>query len=292
MLLKNECLACCVRGSLDVAKLATDDEELQQQVVRIVLKKLATMDLNIPPPLMALFIHQTIERITGIKDPFKRLKDKYNDFALQLYPELLKKGKLADFETAVRLTIAGNIIDFGAHNSVGTQKVLTTIEDALVISITGDVAHFQRACEKAKKILWLADNSGEIVFDKLLLSRLDRTKIIYVVRGGPTQNDATMEDARYTGITKMVKVIDTGAAIPGVILEYCSDQFKQAYYAADLIISKGQGNFETLDSEDDRIFFLFKAKCPVVADHAGVKLGDIVIRNVGKLLANHCQAAL
>ncbi|MFH2091914.1 MAG: ARMT1-like domain-containing protein [Pseudomonadota bacterium] len=282
MLLKNECLACCVRGSLDAARLATDDEKLQQQVVRAVLKELSVMDLKIPPPLMALFIHQTVEQITGVKDPYKRLKDKYNDLALELYPGLLEKVKLSNFQTAVRLTIAGNIIDFGSHNSVGTQKVLTTIEHALKVPVNGDVNRFQRACEQAQKILWLADNTGEIVFDKLLLSRLDTQKIIYAVRGGPTQNDATMEDAVYTGITKMVKVIDTGAAIPGVILDYCSDEFIKAYDEADLIISKGQGNFETLDLNDDRIFFLFKAKCPVVADHAGVNLHDIVILNSGQ----------
>jgi damage-control phosphatase, subfamily I len=278
MILKNECLVCCVRGSLDTAKLATDDASLQQQVVRIVLKKLSTMDLAVPPPLMALFIHQTVAGITGITDPYKRLKNKYNDFALSLYPELAQKVACAGFETAARLTIAGNIIDFGAHNSVGTQTVLTTIQEALVMPVNGDIPRFEQACEQAGSILWLADNTGEIVFDKLLLSKLDRKKIVYAVRGGPTQNDATMEDAVYTGITDMVKVIDTGAAIPGVILEYCSDRFRQAYDAADLIIAKGQGNFETLDHQDPRIFFLFKAKCPVVADHAAVRLHDIVIR--------------
>ncbi len=282
MEMKNDCLVCCARGSLDTARLATGDEKIQLEIVQRVLKHLAAMDTACPPPLMAKFIHQTVESLTGVKDPYKVLKDKYNDFSLTLFPELEQMSRNSSFETAVRLAVAGNIIDFGTHNSVGKEKVLKTIEHALSCPVHADMARFQTACERADKILWLADNAGEIVFDKLLLAKLDTEKIIYAVRGGPTQNDATLEDAQYTGITKMVKVMDTGAAIPGVILEHCSDEFKHAFNCVDLIISKGQGNFETLEPGDDRIFFLFKAKCPVVADHARVKLGDIVIRQGGQ----------
>jgi len=274
----NECLPCIARGSLDAAKLATPDEQLQLEVVKKVLKELCTLDLASPPPLMARFIQQTVKQITGVSDPYCRIKKEYNDFALGLFPELEKKVTASSFDTAVRLCIAGNIIDFGTHNTVGKQKVLDTIHESLSIDINGDVDLFQTACEKASKILWIADNAGEIVFDKLLLGKMDRGKIIYAVRGGATQNDATSDDAKYTGLTDMVQVIDTGAAIPGVILAYCSDRFIKHYETADMIISKGQGNFETLDHEDGRIFFLFKAKCPVVANHAGCKLNDIVIK--------------
>lgn len=283
MKLTNDCLVCCVRGALDAARLATDDEKLQQKVVKAVLKELSGIETDVPPPMVALFIHQTVERFTGVKDPFKKLKDQYNDFALSLYPDLVKRLDGEPFETAVRLCIAGNIIDFGSHNQVGEQKVIQTIEDALVVPIKGDVDAFNSACRQAQKILWLADNTGEIVFDKLLLSRLDLKKVTYAVRGGPTQNDATLADAQYCGITDWVEVIDTGAAIPGVVLEYCSEAFNKAYESADLIIAKGQGNFETLNLDDERIFILFKAKCPVVADHAGVKLYDIVIRQGGRI---------
>lgn len=274
----NDCLPCIARGSLDAARLATDDETLQAEIVKKVLKQLCAFDLNSPPPLMALFIGQTVKEITGVSDPYYHIKKKYNDFALALYPELEKKGNPSSFDTAVRLCIAGNIIDFGTHTRVGRQKVLDTIDTALKMDINGYVKPFQDACEKAETILWIADNAGEIVFDKLLLEKMDREKITYAVRGGPAQNDATLEDAEYTGLTKLVDVIDTGAAIPGIILEYCSDRFKKHYETADMIISKGQGNFETLDHGDSRIFFLFKAKCPVVADYAGCRLNDIVLK--------------
>ena len=278
----NDCLACCVRGSLDAARLATEDSDKQLAIVRTIMEKLATLDLDSPPPLFARFIHQTVEKHTGVADPYKRLKDKYNDYALSLFPDLEKKAADAPFETAVRLAIAGNIIDFGAHNSVGKQKVLRTIEESLVKPVNGDVTVFEAACEQAGSILWLGDNTGEIVFDKLLLQRLDREKVLYAVRGGAAQNDATLEDAVYTGVADMVRVIDTGAAIPGVVLDQCSPAFQKAFQAADLIIAKGQGNYETLDPSDPRIFFLFKAKCPVVAAHANVRLHDMVIRQGGQ----------
>ncbi|MCP3874100.1 MAG: DUF89 family protein [Desulfobacteraceae bacterium] len=278
----NDCLPCIARGGLDAARLATNDEQLQLRIVKNVLKELCTFDLNSPPPLMAKFIAKTVKKITGVSDPYRDIKKKYNDFALELFPELEEKVKGASFEIAVRLAIAGNIIDFGTHNTVGKQKVIDTIQDSLTIDINGFVKPLHDAAKKAEKILWLADNAGEIVFDKLLLKKMDQDKIIYAVRGGPTQNDATIEDAEYVGLTKMVRVIDTGASIPGVLLDYCSDDFIKHYHQADLIISKGQGNFETLDHQDNRIFFLFKAKCPVVADYAGCKLNDIVIKNCYK----------
>ncbi len=273
----NNCLPCMVRGSLDAAKLATDETLQQQKIVRRILRELIDVDMSDPPPLMARKIQQAVKEITGVDDPYADIKRTYNNLALRLYPDLKKKAGATCFETAVRLCIAGNIIDFGTHTTIGEKKVLDTIEDALKIEINGQVDALEKACKKASRILWIADNTGEIVFDKLVLEKLDPERVIYAVRGGPTQNDAALEDARYTGITEMVKVIDTGAAIPGVILHYCSTRFRQHYEQADLIIAKGQGNFETLDHHDNRIFFLFKAKCPMVAEHAGCDLHDIVI---------------
>ncbi len=278
----NDCLACMVRGTLDAAKLATNDTLLQQKIVKKILKALIDVDMSEPPPLMAMKIQQAVKDVTGVNDPYANIKKSYNDFALKIYPNLKKKAGATCFETAVRLCIAGNIIDFGTHTTIGEKKVLDTIEDALKVEINGQVDVLEKACKKASRILWIADNTGEIVFDKLLLEKLDPKRIVYAVRGGPTQNDATLEDAHYTGITNMVKVIDTGAAIPGVVLSYCSIQFRQHYEKADLIIAKGQGNFETMDHQDNRIFFLFKAKCPMVAEHAGCDLHDIVILRAKK----------
>lgn len=282
MNLTNDCLICIVRGSLDAAKLATDDKGLQQQIVKSILRMLGDVNMDQPPPMMALAIQQAVKQVTGVDDPYADLKRKYNDFAMTIFPTLKDKVGNESFEAAARMCIAGNIIDFGTHTNITEQTVWEAIDHALSTSVKGSVAALERACQKADRILWIADNTGEIVLDKLLLSRLDLDRVIVAVRGGPTQNDATVADARYTGLTDLVSVIDTGAAIPGVVLDLCSDRFKDMYHTADLIIAKGQGNFETLDMNDDRIFFLFKAKCPVVADHAGCRLGDAVILQGGK----------
>ncbi len=284
MKMHNECFPCLARGTLDVARLATTDENRQLEILRAVLEELSRFDANFPPPLMARFIQRTVKTFTGVEDPYHDLKQKYNDLALDLYPDLkLKKDDSGDrFDTGVRLAIAGNIIDFGTASTLGSQKVIETISHSLKEPVNGEVEALKQAAAAAKNILWLGDNAGEIVFDKLLLEEMDSDKIIYAVRGGYAQNDATLADARATGMTRMVRVIDSGAAIPGTLLNYCSRGFRQAYDRADLIISKGQGNFETLDHGDPRIFFLFKAKCSVVAMHGNCSVGDIVVRASAK----------
>ncbi len=281
MKMNNECFPCIARGALDAACLATDNEADQLKIVRMVLKELSGLDSDCPPPLMARFIQQTVETVTGVADPYGPLKDKYNAMAMDLYPWLksLKDASSSRFDTSARLAVAGNIIDFGTASAVGRDRVMETITHALEAEVHGSIKALARAVKKAENILWLADNAGEIVFDKLMLEEMDCTKIIYAVRGGPVQNDVTMSDARDVGVTDMVQVIDSGTAIPGTLLDQCSGAFVEVFKRADLIISKGQGNFETLDHTDERIFFLFKAKCPVVARLGNCDMGDVVVRN-------------
>ena len=285
MKMDNACFPCLARGAYDIACLATSDRELQLKILQKVLSGLACLDPDRPPPLAAVMIRKTAGELTGVWDPYKSLKEKYNALALDLYPWLssLKRGTEEDrFDTGVRLAIAGNIIDFGSASAVGRDKLMATITHALESRVHGSVDGFRKAVENADRILWLGDNAGEIVFDKLLLEEMDCSKITYAVRGGAIQNDATMDDAVVAGLTEVVRVIDSGAVIPGTLPEYCSKDFVAAFNRADLIISKGQGNFETLD-RDSRTFFLFKAKCAVVASQAGCNLGDVVILEPGPL---------
>lgn len=280
MKMYNECFPCLAKGALNAARLATPDQGVQLDILQTVLKKLADLDPASPPPLMARFIHDTIEAWTGVTDPYAALKERYNTLALTLYPwlESLKvQGGPDRFDTGVRLAVAGNIIDFGAAEQVGEDKLMETISRALALPVNGSVAQLRRAVDAAEKILWLGDNAGEIVFDKLLLEEMDSSKVTYAVRGGPVQNDATLADARAVGLTDLVPVISSGAAIPGTLVSHCSAEFTEIYKAADLIIAKGQGNFETLPHDDGRIFFLFKAKCPVVARHGNCRLGEVVV---------------
>ena len=147
--------------------------------------------------------------------------------------------------------------------------------------VNGSLSWFESAVEKAGRVLWLGDNTGEIVLDKLPLGQMDRSKVIYAVRGTPILNDATYEDAVYTKLTDMVEVIDNGADLPGTIVEKCSERFRQEYEQADLIVSKGQGNYETLPHDDERIVFLFKVKCHVVARESSLPEGDSAVLSHG-----------
>jgi len=225
-------------------------------------------------------IHRLIRQITGVKDPYRDIKDHSNQLALQIYPGLKEKIEhSADpFATAVRIAIAGNIIDFAKINDLDDAKIHQTIEDSFTAALSESaVSDLRNAVKQSKNILYIGDNAGEIVFDRLLLEQLPYEKVTFVVRGSPVINDATMEDAQKTGLTKLVKVIDNGSDAPGTILETCSDIFCSCFEKADLIVAKGQGNYETLSDVDKDIFYLFKVKCSVIAKDAGEEVGSLVL---------------
>ncbi|HQH71424.1 MAG TPA: ARMT1-like domain-containing protein, partial [bacterium] len=183
--------------------------------------------------------------------------------------------------TAARLAIAGNVIDMGVNGTVTETDVRRSIQHALEEPFTGDSAGFQQAIVQARDILYLADNAGEIVFDRLLIEQLPPGRVTVAVRGAPILNDATLTDARAVGLHEIAEIIDNGSDAPGTVLEDCSPEFNRRFAAAGLILAKGQGNFETLNDESRGIFFLFKAKCPVIAAHAGVPVGAQVCMDGG-----------
>ena len=278
MKIYNDCFPCILRGSLDAARLSTDDETIHRKVMEKTMERLSRAKLYDPPPIIAQYTQRQIREITGNNDPYKKLKNKYNLFAKKILPDLEVMVNNSDdpFEIAVKIAIAGNIIDFGAMSDKGENNFFNNIKDTINGETKGDIPLLKERIAKAENILWLGDNTGEIVLDRLLLEQIDKNKVTYAVRGKPVLNDATMEDAVDTGLTKIVKVIDNGVDIPGTVVSCCSDQFRAEFAKADLIISKGQGNYETLDHDDKRIAFLFKVKCKVVADNSGFKEGDSV----------------
>jgi uncharacterized protein with ATP-grasp and redox domains len=235
---------------------------------------------------MARQVHQIIARKTTAKDLFKSIKDRSNRRAMALYPKLKEKVALSQDRllTAVELAIAGNVIDYAAKNTLN-------IEDEIQRLMEGDFTtgrksvfeykNFQKDLGAAKTVLYLADNAGEIVFDRVFIEEFcDNRKVIFAVRDKPAINDALMEDAIFCGIDKVAEVISSGVDAPGTILKYCSDEFLKIFNQADLIISKGQGNYEALSEAHGKIYFLFKVKCPVIARHSGATLGDIVLKRI------------
>jgi uncharacterized protein with ATP-grasp and redox domains len=229
---------------------------------------------------MAEHIHRVISEAVGEQDPYRDVKRDFTEFSLRLLPQLRDEvvGALDPFSVAVRLAVAGNIIDFGANHDVTRDHVREAIDWALSALLDRSVLEDLRAAvDKASSILYLADNAGEIVFDRLLLERIPVGRVVFVVKGGPVLNDATREDAEAAGLTDLVRVIDNGSTAPGTLLEECDDDFRRLFAEADVVIAKGQGNYESLNDAERQIFFLFKAKCEMVARHVGCEVGQMVV---------------
>jgi len=257
--------------------MVTQDEVKQRKVLNEIAKAIPKFPLNSTPPEMSITINKIVHQFTNSLDPYKKIKDKCNKTALNLYPELKERVKKADDSllTAIKVAIAGNVIDLGVPGKFNIEKDLkSTLQQDFAIL---DYTEFKKALRKTDEILYIADNAGEVVFDRVLIEELNK-KVIYVTRGGPVLNDATIEDALFCGIDKIAKVISSGSHAPGTILSYCSDEFLNYYNEAKLIIAKGQGNYETLSEEKKLIFFLLKAKCPVIAKDLGCKTGDIILK--------------
>ena len=275
-----DCVPCFVRQVLDSVKMTTDDEQIHEKVLREALHLASKMDLHQSPPAMAQKIHRFIRELTGVQDPYMQVKNRFNKFALKMYPDMKERIETSDdpLETAVRLAIAGNIIDLGVKSGLAESEVERTITRSLTESLDMDtLEEFRNATAQAKDILYLGDNAGEIVFDRLLIEQLPCKNITFVVKAGPIINDATMQDAEMTGLTDMVSVIDNGSDAPGTILQSCSQEFRRRFNEADLVIAKGQGNYETLSDVDKNMFFVLKAKCPVIAQHLGCEIGCLVL---------------
>ncbi len=276
-----DCIPCFVRQSLDAVRLMTSDESIHEHVVRNILRLAADLDMSQSPPVMGQKIHRLIRELVGMEDPYHKIKKQFNELALKLYSELRKLIIESEdpLETAIRLAIAGNIIDFGFNSKLQESELEKTISECLVAEFSGmQLKPFQQALNEAEEILYIADNAGEIIFDRLLIEQLPYEKVTVAVKGKPVINDATMEDAEVAGLTRIVEVIDNGSDAPGTILESCSRYFRDRFARADLVIAKGQGNYETLSEVNKNIFFILKAKCPVIARDLDCEVGEMILR--------------
>jgi uncharacterized protein with ATP-grasp and redox domains len=228
-------------------------------------------------------------------DPYHTLKVQSNDLALS-YRQTFKakiSASPSPLQTAIKLAAAGNIIDFGAknHTELDIEKELNTIEKRGF-----GIFHFKEFSERLKSanlLLYICDNAGEIAIDKIFIEEIKATypdlKIVCTVRDKPIINDAVLDDAFYVGLDQITRVISSGSIYPGTILDETSTEFRTYFTDADLIIAKGQGNFETLlDTIDDRLFFILRIKCEMMAQLAGTNAGDLVLmQNSAKPVVSH-----
>lgn len=283
MKISSACIPCLARQLIEISEESTQSLADEQKIIKAGLKILGSLEFNQTAPEIAYEIHQVAKKITQIQDPYKNLKKEYNLIAQKIYDRIIEEKwmeKAEDkFDLACRLAIAGNIIDFSVGLNLTEKEILDSVEKSIETPLWGKgTQSLQKAILSANQILFIADNAGEIIFDKFLLDQLPLEKVIFAVKGQAIVNDATLEDAQVAGITKKVKVIDNGFGAQGTILSQCSESFLNYFERADLIISKGQANYETLsDRQDKNIFYLMRAKCSVIANSLGCQPMDYVL---------------
>jgi len=283
-----DCISCFVRQAVEASEMSTKDTGLREKIIRAALKRISEIPYDKTPTHIGMEIHRIVRNNAGNIDPYEKLKKEYNKKALDLYPQMKKIVRNSEnkIEIASRLAIAGNIIDFGiviSGNKINLSEIIKeTLNKPFSIN---HLSYFKDALKSSKNILYIGDNAGEIVFDRILIEEISNysKRITFAVKGQPVVNDVTIDDAKETGLTDIVHVIENGSDAPGTILEICNKGFIEEFKKADLIIAKGQGNYETLSEVNQKLFFLLKAKCPVVAKDLSVNVGDIILKKGGNL---------
>jgi uncharacterized protein with ATP-grasp and redox domains len=274
-----DCFPCFLKQALIALRLGTDDETVQEYILKSVLDDIKRSDTSKPPAYTTTFIHRTIRQLLG-RDPFKAIKSEYNQIALRLYPSLktIVRESSDPLLTSTRLAIAGNVIDFGIFTSIDIEG---TVERSLNSQLAVDEhIDFRNAVGASGEILYITDNAGEIVFDRLLVEELMSfgKNVIVAVKGAPVINDATIADAIESGLADVCSVIENGSDAVGTLLQWTSSEFRETFYNAQLVISKGQGNFETLSGTRKNMFFLFQSKCHVVSRELSLPLGSMILK--------------
>lgn len=279
-----ECMPCFERQTEDACAMSGLDRKETDEVLDAVRKKLQSFSADSPPIRMAVEVHDLIRSASGEADPYAAAKAEANKACQQCVPLMTQVMSCSanSLLTAVKLAIAGNIIDCGAYGMRETsmEQLSEVIHDVLSQPLRGgSIDRFNELIRKAECILYIGDNAGECFFDVPLLRLLPADRMFYAVRGGPILNDATIQDARAAGIDQICRLTDTGDNAPGILLERCSDEFRQLFDASDLIISKGQGNYESLsDNTGKTIVFMTKVKCKVIGKDIGHELNSSVMK--------------
>ena len=279
MKISSECYLCIFSQALKISKIMKLDEEKTSEILRGVGKILSKYNLNVTPPEIAKEVYEFISEVSKVKDPYLNEKKEAINEALQfkkILQKRIEKSKNPLFD-ACRVAISGNVIDLGVNHEYDLQKEIKNIFE--LNFKYNDFDKFQSELNNAKSIVYLADNAGENVFDEILIEVLKNyvDTIYYFVRGKPIINDVTKEDLAGLEIEKLAKIIDTGVSTPGFNLKYANKFSKKLFYEADMVISKGMGNFECLYNECKKsVFYLFKVKCEVVAREVKANIGEYV----------------
>lgn len=262
--------------ALRTARVLGLEEEKSKLLLRRSCFFLGTTDFERTPPEISEDLYGIFCELTGNPDPYYWLKRESIRKAWETYPELKRKvGDSADpLRTALEISLAGNMIDFGAGTMTDLAKMESFFNPGKLEIDHYDL--FREDLKRSRKIIFLGDNAGETVFDRLLLEQIGH-RVVYAVREKPIINDATIEEARLSDLEAVAELVSSGCSAPGTVLKKCRPEFIRMLMEADLILAKGQGNFECLEQEEGPFYFLLKAKCEVVARHLGVSPGSLIL---------------
>jgi uncharacterized protein with ATP-grasp and redox domains len=283
-----DCYTCVINQAHSAARFAELTEEQSSRIItvaRIELEKSKTSPILVQQIVrrVADAIIQELDESPDF-DIYAEVKEKSNTLSLAYVEKFQKKIDASDspFETALQIAAAGNIIDFGAknHASVNLDKELQYLDKTPFDRY--DIESFKNALNGASTLLYICDNSGEIVFDMLFIKELQREypnlQIVAALRDKPIINDATLEDAKAVGLDRLVTTISSGSVYPGTILPETTKEFQKLFASVDVMLSKGQGNFETLlPWSNKRLFFLLRIKCEYMAALSEVKQDNLVL---------------
>ena len=284
----NECIPCIINQGLKIAKVHNLSDKKTEMMIKESMKHLIEQDFSKSPPQLAKKTYEIINKHLDNKDPYKEMKVYYNNEIMKISDNLknIISQNENSFLTAVKLVIAGNLIDFGAKHTFDKETVLDFIDkvenNELVID---DSSKLYSQLSRANNVLYIGDNCGEIVFDKIFIEYLQEQfpdiDFHFGVRGKPVINDITIDDAIDVGIDEIAKVVSNGDGAPGTVLDDVTDEFRELFNQADLIIAKGQGNYETLNNAGkDNLFSLFMAKCNIVADDLKVPQMSLICKKM------------
>lgn len=274
-----ECIPCLFEQALRTAMMVTQDEQKIKQVQDELGEIIKEISLESTPPMLAKKMYENVAVITGKEDPYQELKHKSTLEALALYPSVKEQvsRSIDPLLNAAKFAAIGNVIDFGVNHGYG---LLDEINDVLTREFgVFDYGAFKEHLSKANEVLYIGDNAGESVFDRILIEEMGKN-VTYVVRGGPVIKDVTLKEALQAGIDTVATIISTGTNIPGAVTEFCGSEFNAAFQKSDMVISKGQGNYESLSDEERSIFFLLIVKCDLVAEEIGVQKGELVLKGI------------
>jgi len=276
------CMPCYLKQALAAAREVTEDAETQRHVLSEVARVLPDLSLESTPAHNSTRVLWRAQEVLGCADPWAAKKRHYNELALRMYPRLktLVRESQDAMRTALRVSAAGNVIDLGILGGGGVDvDVEGVLNDLLSQGFAIDEGdRLERAMCRSGEVLYLIDNAGETVFDRVLIEELTSRdlRVTVAAKGQPILNDATVEDALVAGLDQVADVVSNGSPMIGTALETCSQEFRHLFEHAQLVISKGQANFETLNETTKPIFFILKAKCPEVARELGVSTGEVV----------------